>query len=129
MIVGIGVDITAGDRIRQMLERHADRFLARCFTEHEQGYCREFKDPVPHLAARFAAKEAAYKALGGRGPIRWTEMEVRNDGRGKPELFLLGQTLAIAEELGVTRTHISLAHDAGVAVAQVVLEGTLETEE
>ena len=73
MIVGIGVDIAALDRIKGLLERHADRFLNRIFTEAEKAYCFGYKDPVPHLAARFAAKEAAYKALGGVGPIRWTE--------------------------------------------------------
>ena len=123
MIAGIGVDVVATERIRRMQEEHGERFLKRLFTQLERDYCATFSDPVPHLAARFAAKEAAYKALGGIGPIRWKEMETRNDERGKPSLHFYGETLSKADEAGVTCTNLSLAHDAGVAVAQVVLEG------
>jgi len=124
MIVGTGVDIASLDRIRELNDRHGERFLRRVFTGVERAYCEAFKDPTPHLAARFAAKEATYKALGGIGPLRWTEMEVRNDDRGKPCLYLHGETAALAKRLGVDRNHLTLAHDAGVATAQVVLEGT-----
>jgi holo-[acyl-carrier protein] synthase len=123
MIVGIGVDVTSLERIRGLGEKHGERFLRRIYTEVEREYCGAYRDPTPHLAARFAAKEATYKALGGVGPIRWVEMEVRNDDRGKPLLFFYGTTEEIAKEAGVTRGHLTLAHDAGVAIAQVVLEG------
>ena len=123
MIVGIGVDVTSLDRIRDLREKHGERFLRRIYTEVEREYCGAYRDPTPHLAARFAAKEATYKALGGVGPIRWIEMEVRNDERGKPMLFLHGATGELAKEAGVLKGHLTLAHDAGVAIAQVVLEG------
>lgn len=122
MMIGIGVDVASKERIGDLLERHGDRFLNRVFTEVERTYCLAFSEPVVHLAARFAAKEAAYKALGGIGPIRWKEMEVRNDERGKPTLTLLGQTGELASSLGVARQHLTLAHDAGIAIAYVVLE-------
>ena len=123
MIVGIGTDVTSLERIRELMERHGERFMKRIFTAKERKYCEAFKDPVPHLAARFAAKEAAYKALGGIGPIRWTQMEISNDDRGKPLLSFQKEVEKIAQEAGVVRTHVTLAHDAGVAVANVVLEG------
>jgi len=123
MIVGIGVDITALERIKGLQDRHGDRFLNRIYTEGEKTYCRSYSDSIPHLAARFAAKEATYKALGGVGSIRWKEIEVHNDDRGKPLLRLHGETRTVADEAGVRFAHLTLAHDAGVAVAQVVLEG------
>jgi holo-[acyl-carrier protein] synthase len=124
MIVGIGVDVASLERIRELLERHGERFLKRIYTQGERDYCEKFKDPIPHLAARFAAKEAAYKALGGVGPIRWTQMEISNDDRGKPSLAFHKEVAKIANEAGVVRTHVTLAHDAGVAVANVVLEAS-----
>ena len=123
MIVGTGTDVTSLERIRELRDRHGERFLRRVYTEIERSYCDAFKDPTPHLAARFAAKEATYKALGGIGPLRWVEMEVRNDERGKPCLYFHGETAALADKLGVHGKHLTLAHDAGVAIAHVVLEG------
>lgn len=122
MIIGIGVDVVAVERIRGLLDRHGERFLKRIFTQIERDYSGAFSDSLPHLAARFAAKEATYKAIPNPGPIRWREIEVRNDPTGKPHLHLSGETLERAKECGVTSFHISLAHDAGVAIAQVVLE-------
>jgi holo-[acyl-carrier protein] synthase len=123
MILGIGTDVTALDRIRDLLEKHGDRFLRRIFTSLEREYCDTFSDPVPHLGARFAAKEAAYKAFGGAGPLHWKEMEIQNDPSGKPNLVFHGETARLAEEAGVRRSFVSLAHDAGMATAQVILEG------
>ena len=122
MTIGIGVDVVAVERIRGLMERHGERFLKRIFTQIERDYSETFSDPLPHLAARFAAKEATYKAIPNPGPIRWKEMEVRNDPTGKPHLHLSGETLKRAEECGITNLHISLAHDAGVAIAQVITE-------
>ena len=123
MIVGIGVDVASLERIRGLLDRHGERFLKRIYTEKERAYCESFKDPIPHFAARFAAKEAAYKALGGVGPIRWKQMEISNDDRGRPLLAFHGETAKVAQEAGAVRYTVTLAHDAGVAVANVVLEG------
>ncbi|MCA9437328.1 MAG: holo-ACP synthase [Candidatus Omnitrophica bacterium] len=123
MIVGIGIDVASKERIGSLFEKHGERFLKRVFTEVEREYCLSFSEPVVHLAARFAAKEAAYKALGGVGPIRWKEMEVKNDERGRPWLTLHAATKDLADSLGVSRNHLTLAHDAGIAMAEVILEG------
>ncbi len=122
MIIGTGIDIASKERIGNLYEKHGDRFLKRIFTEVEREYCLSFSEPVVHLAARFAAKEATYKALGGVGPIRWKEMEVKNDERGKPWLTLHGQTKDLADQLRVGNSHLTLSHDAGIAMAQVLLE-------
>jgi holo-[acyl-carrier protein] synthase len=86
---GLGNDIIEIDRIRQSIERHGQHFLDRLFTQKEQDYCFKFKDPVPHFAGRFAAKEAISKALGtGFGKeVSWQDMEVLGDEKGKPEVY------------------------------------------
>lgn len=87
---GLGNDIVEIERIRQSIERHGQHFLNRLFTEREQDYCYKFKDPVPHFAGRFAAKEAISKALGtGFGAqLSWQEIEILNDGDGRPVVHL-----------------------------------------
>lgn len=124
MVVGIGVDIVQIDRIERLLERHGDRFLARVMTDGERAYCARHKNPTPSIAARFAAKEAVLKALGTgwSGGIRWQDVEVVRGDAGPPVIALHGAAAAIAAGKGVVRTHLSLAHDAGAAVATVVLE-------
>ena len=122
MIVGIGIDVASKERIGNLYEKHAERCLRRVFTDKERKSCSAFTEPVVHLAARFAAKEATYKALGGVGSIHWKEMEVQNDERGKPWLILHGETAQMAEANGVSHSHLTLAHDAGIAIAQVILE-------
>ena len=125
MIVGIGIDVVEIARIRRLMERWQDRFLQRVFTEAELAYALPRHDPAQHLAARFAAKEATLKALGtglSMG-VRWREMEVRR-GRGQPPgLALSGRTAELGEARGIRRLHVSLSHDAGLAVAQVLVEG------
>ncbi len=83
---GIGTDIIEIERVRQSIERHGQHFLNRLFTHKEQDYCYKFKDPVPHFAGRFAAKEAIAKALGtGFGAdLGWHDVEIIGDERGKP---------------------------------------------
>ncbi|NGX62394.1 MAG: Holo-[acyl-carrier-protein] synthase, partial [Chlamydiae bacterium] len=87
---GVGTDIIEVSRIRIALERHGDRFLERIFTEKERAYSKRASDPIPHLAGRFAAKEAIVKALGtGIGKeVSWQEVEILNDPLGKPEVYL-----------------------------------------
>ncbi len=123
MIVGLGVDVVKVSRVRAAVERWGDRFLTRVFTEREQTYARRRREPAPHLAGRFAAKEAVFKALGvgWRRGVRWREVEVVNNAHGKPELVLTGQTKRLSETLGVTATHMSLSHDDDYAIAEVVL--------
>ncbi|MBK7494315.1 MAG: holo-ACP synthase [Candidatus Omnitrophica bacterium] len=125
MIVGVGVDVVAIERIRTLYEKHKEPAETDLHTDRK-GLLLRFSDPLPHLAARFAAKEAVYKALPGRGPIFWKEIEVQNDPSGRPHLHIFGETWKRAEQGGVQRSWISLAHDAGVAIAQVVLEGEPE---
>jgi len=122
---GIGVDIIRVERLVQALERFGDRMERRIFTADELAYCRTHKDPLPHLAARFAAKEAASKALGTgiAGGVGWTQIEVVQPGGRVPELRLSGAALARFTALGATRSHLTLSHDGGLGVACVVLEG------
>ena len=126
MILGLGIDVVAVDRIRKLVEEGpagtADRFLRRCFTEGERRFCDVRSDRATCYAARFAAKEAAVKALGAPAGVRWTDMEVER-GEGAPRLVLSGVAGAAARERGVSRIHLSITHDAGVAAAVVVLEG------
>lgn len=124
VILGTGVDIVEVARLRRALDRHGDRLLYRLFTEAEIAYCNA---SPPHraarLAARFAAKEAALKALGlGLRQVRWTDVEVRRDAAGRPSLHLAGRLAALAAEKGATRFHLSLSHTQEYAVAQVVVE-------
>ncbi|NBE96147.1 holo-ACP synthase [Nonomuraea sp. KC401] len=116
MIVGIGVDIVDIPRFEATLRR-TPRLRERLFTEAERPL------PVQSLAARFAAKEAVAKALGAPRGLGHQEAEVRCDDLGKPELVITGRAAEVARELGVRRWHLSLSHDAGVAVAYVIAEG------
>ena len=123
-IRGIGVDVVQVSRIAESLERFGERMEKRLFTEGERAYCRTHKDPLPHFAARFAAKEATSKALGtgmSQG-VGWTQIEVLQPGGRVPELRFTGAALDRFNALGATRSHLSLSHDAGMAVACVVIE-------
>jgi holo-[acyl-carrier protein] synthase len=124
MIVGIGIDIVEIPRFSRVLERQKDRFTGRVFTEREQEYCREHRDPVPHYAARFAAKEALFKALstGWAKGVSWLDVEVRREGFGAPAMILRGEAAKICANLGVDRVHLSLSHTEASAIALVVLE-------
>jgi len=119
--LSVGVDIIEIERIRQVFQRHGERFLRRVYTEAEIAYCR---GRVPELTARFAAKEAVSKALGtgivGQGGIFWREVEVLPDARGKPLVHLHGQAKDRAESLGLKEFAISLSHSQEYAVAFVV---------
>ena len=126
MILGLGVDIVEIDRMRRMLEAHANRLIERVFTADEARYALEHAEPALHFAARVAAKEATYKALSGNHLARavgWREIEVclRNDGA--PFLALHGRAEQRAAEMGMSRALVSLTHSKLAAVAVVVLEG------
>lgn len=124
-IRGIGVDLVEIGRMRHFVERQGERGLRRLFTEEEIRYCKRRANPYPSLAARFAAKEAALKALGTgwtRG-LGFRQVEVVRRPRSAPTLVLTGRAAERARELGVTRTHLSLSHTSQHAIAQVVLEG------
>ncbi len=122
MIAGIGLDLVDVARLGRILESPAaERFLARVYTEGERAYCSPRRDRALHLAARFAAKEAASKALGVPAGIRFLDVEVVREGAA-PGLALRGVAAEAARAAGVSRVHLSLSHDGGVAAAVVVLE-------
>ena len=121
---GIGIDIVKVDRIMASLERFGHRMEARLFTAEELEYCKRHKDPLPHLAARFAAKEAASKALGTgmSGGVGFKQIEIVQPGGRVPTLRFHEQALRRYHELGCSASHLTLSHDGGLAVACVVLE-------
>lgn len=124
MIVGSGIDIAEVPRIRATLARFGDRFLQRIFTAGEIRYCDSKANRVERYAARFAAKEAAMKALGtgwSRG-VRWRDCEVVRMPGGRPTMTFHGRAAEVAAKLGVKNTALSLSHTAEQAIAQVILE-------
>src|SRR3954465_947285 len=125
MIVGVGIDVIQNERIRDSITRFGPRFLNRIYTETEIAYCSNCADPGIHYAARFAAKEAAFKALGTgwAAGVKWKDIEVERLASGKPELHLHGEALTRAQSAGVTRLHVSLTHDQLVSCAVVIFEG------
>jgi holo-[acyl-carrier protein] synthase len=122
-VKGIGVDLALIPRLRQVVERWDERFLRRVFTDEEIAYCRRRRDPIPHLAARFAAKEATLKALGTgmRMGVSWREMEVRRERGQAPTMVLSGRCRAIAQAKGAHRVLLSLTHDGDYALAHAML--------
>jgi holo-[acyl-carrier protein] synthase len=122
MVVGLGIDVASVERIRVALSRFGDRFWQRILTQNEQADLATRPDRALALAGRFAAKEAAAKALGGQPDVWWHDVEIRPDPRGAPRLEFLGPGRVHAERLGVRRILVSITHDAGVAAAVVVLD-------
>ena len=124
MIVGTGIDITETQRIQESFERYGERFRDRIYTPEEIAYCERFKNKAERYAARFAAKEATFKALGTgwRSGIRWLDVEVIHQPSGKPELALRGRSQEVARQLGVVRAAVSLSHANHYVVAQVIFE-------
>ncbi len=120
MIVGIGVDVVDLARFERALQR-TPTLISRLFAESEQ-----LKDgkpmPLRSLAGRFAAKEALIKALGDSTGVQWHDMRVINDGLGNPSIELHDATRAIAVARGITAIHLSMTHDAGIAIAYVIAE-------
>src|SRR5262244_3096443 len=108
MITGIGIDVVQNERIRESIQRFGDRFLHRIYTEREIEYCSKCVQPEIHYAARFAAKEAAFKALGTgwAAGVKWKDIEIVRLQSGKPELHLYGEALAVATEMRATRFHV-----------------------
>ncbi|MCB1031669.1 MAG: holo-ACP synthase [Acidimicrobiales bacterium] len=118
-VIGLGVDLVEVDRMRTVLER-TPTLVDRLFTEYERAYARSANDPTQRLAVRFAAKEAAMKALGvGLGAIGWHDIEVRQSSTGAPELAVSGRAGKLADELGITEWKVSLTHTRTVAEAVV----------
>jgi holo-[acyl-carrier protein] synthase len=123
MICGIGCDIVRVDRIQRMLDSNP-RFFDKVFTANEIAYCQAKASPAQSFAARFAAKEAFLKALGTgwSDGVSWQEIEVENDGRGKPILAVSGKTEELLRSKQAVGIHLALSHERDHALAFVTLE-------
>lgn len=126
MIVGLGIDLVDIARIERMLDERGARALAKLFSEGEVAYAHGRPQPGRHFASRFAAKEAAYKALAGnelaRG-IGWRDLEVVSEWDGRPTLVLHGRAAERAAQLGVVQTMVTITHSDLTAGAVVILLG------
>ena len=125
MILGTGVDLAEVSRIRHAVERYGQRFIGRIYTPGEIAYVERKANRYERYAGRFAAKEAAMKAIGTgwkRG-VRWQDFEVANLPSGRPTLRLHGEAARIAERLGVKSVQLSITHTAELGMAHVILEG------
>lgn len=124
MIIGLGVDIAEVGRMKAAIERHGETILRRLYTTAEREYCEKFKNKYERFAGRFAAKEAAMKALGtgwSRG-VRWVDVEVVRQRGGRPTVALHGEAGKIAGRMGVKNISLSITHTAEQAFAQVIFE-------
>ncbi|MGF3055957.1 holo-ACP synthase [Microbacterium sp. YY-01] len=117
MIIGTGIDIVDIARFERAVTR-TPRLKERLFAPAERGM------KLSSLAARYAAKEALIKALGGSDGVYWTDIEVASEASGKPIFALSGSTQQVVDERGISRLHLSMSHDAGLATAFVVAEGS-----
>jgi holo-[acyl-carrier protein] synthase len=124
VIIGTGIDIAEVPRIRHAIERFGERFLQRIFTAGEIRYCDAKANRIERYAARFAAKEAAMKALGTgwNHGVRWRDCEVVRMPGGRPTISFHGRAAEFAARLGVKNAALSLSHTAEQAIAQVILE-------
>jgi holo-[acyl-carrier protein] synthase len=124
VIVGLGLDIAEIDRIEAAIKRHGAAFIERLFTPAEAAYCERFKNKFERYAGRFAAKEAAMKALGTgwSGGVRWRDIEVARAAGGKPSLQLAGVAGQIADQLGVKSIALTITHSGNFALAEVIFE-------
>ena len=124
MIVGLGLDIAEIDRIEAAITRHGAPILERLYTPAEVAYCESHRNKFERYAGRFAAKEAAMKALGTgwRRGVRWRDIEVIRERSGKPSLALNGAAKRIAEGLGAKNISLTITHSGNLALAEVIFE-------
>lgn len=122
MIYGIGIDIVSVKRLKEVVDRWGRRFLEKVFTSTEIDYCLDRKDSHLSLSARFAAKEAMVKALGGRADITFKDVEIVNTEAGMP---IINPGIRLKEKLdriGIKNIHLSLSHEKDYSVACVIIE-------
>ena len=125
MVVGIGIDLAEVDRLEAAIAKFGERFLNRVYTEAERRYCESKPNKFERFAGRFAAKEAAMKAIGTgwkRG-VAWRDFEVMRAPSGQPIIAFHGKAAEIAGELGVKKALVTISHSKANAIAQVLLEG------
>ncbi|MBF0531753.1 MAG: holo-ACP synthase [Candidatus Omnitrophica bacterium] len=114
MIIGTGVDIIEVQRVKEAIDRWGDGFLSHVFTAKEIAYARQHKFPAQHFAARFAAKEAVYKAIGDDPRVGWKDLEIVNDAHGRPCCVFLKDQFKY-------QIHVSLSHTRNYAVANAII--------
>lgn len=121
-IVAQGIDLVECGRIQGTWQRHGERFLDRLLTPSEVAYVQRYKNPVPSVAGRFAAKEAVLKVLGTgwRGKIAWRDMEILNDQAGQPQVTLTGECKRVADRVGIVRILVSITHTEHYAAAVAI---------
>lgn len=121
-VVSHGIDIVECSRIAALLDKHRVRFLERVLTARERVRADELRNPVPHIAGRFAAKEAVLKVLGTgwRGRIAWTDIEISNDEHGAPRVRLTGECARVAHQRGINRVVLSISHTESHATASAI---------
>ena len=121
-ILGHGIDLIDCDRIARVYDNHGERFLNRVLTPAEQERGRQFRNPIPFIAGRWAAKEAILKMIGTgwRGQIAWTDMEILHDELGRPTVSLSGETARLAAKIGVQRILLSITHTEHNAAASAM---------
>ncbi len=127
MIIGCGIDLIKIERIEKIIKKWGDNFTSRVFTLLEREYCEKKKgNKYQSYAGRFAAKEALLKALGlGLREANWKEIEIKNDELGQPIIDTSGKLKNIASAKGVSKYFIAISHTKDYAIAQVIIEGTL----
>jgi holo-[acyl-carrier protein] synthase len=124
LIVGLGLDIAEIDRIEAAITRHGAPILERLYTAAEAAYCESHRNKFERYAGRFAAKEAAMKALGTgwRRGVRWRDIEIIREPGGKPSIALKGAAKRIADGLGVKNISVTITHSGNLALAEVIFE-------
>ena len=125
MIVGTGIDIVEVFRMRDAISKWGDNFLTKVFTDKEIKYSNSKRFAPQHFAARFAAKEAVVKAFGvaRKYPLNWTDIEVFNDGEGKPVILFSNDALKLKKRKKVSEVVVSMSHSKNYAVANAILIG------
>lgn len=121
MIHGVGVDICDNSRIKDLLSKYEERFLSRVFTEEEKRYCMKKSNPAPYLAARFAFKEAFFKALNPSLDISFQEVGLSGEG-GKKEVYTSSAVKEFLQKLAIDNVQFSISHERHYSIAMVVLE-------
>lgn len=121
MVEGIGIDVVEIERMERTIDQWGDMFLKKIFTDHEIAYASSKRTPVPHIAGRFAVKEAVAKALtiGWSTGFRWKDVEVTNDTSGKPSVIVYGR---LKEILSGSRVMVSISHSEKVVVAIAIIQ-------
>jgi holo-[acyl-carrier protein] synthase len=122
-VFGIGIDVVENARVAGLIRSHGQRFLDRVYQPGEIEYCRSMRDPAPHFAARFAAKEAISKAFGTgfAQRINWRDIEVRRKASGEPFVVLHAGAAELAKRLNIQTVLVSLSHSQTYAIANALL--------